>query len=76
MDEKIFCNIMNHIRKITEKQGDKPEDIAIQITLVNGATIPALLSDYELQDGYIEIWTQNDNYFYVPVKNILAITVE
>lgn len=75
MDEKIFCNIMNHIRGITEQQGDKPEDIAITITLVNGATIATMLSDYELKDGYIETWTQNENYYYVPIKNILAITV-
>jgi hypothetical protein len=75
MDEKIFCNIMNHIKRITEKQGDKPEDIAITITLVNGATIATMLSDYEWKDGYIETWTQNENYYYVPIKNILAITV-
>ena len=75
MDEKIFCNIMNYIKRITEKQGDKPEDIAITITLVNGATIATMLSNYEWKDGYIEIWTQNENYYYVPIKNILAITV-
>ena len=75
MDEKIFCNIMNYIKRVTEKQGDKPEDIAIQITLVNGATISTMLSNYELKDGYIETWTQNGNYYYVPIKNILAITV-
>ena len=75
MDEKIFCNIMNYIKRITEKQGDTPEDIAITITLVNGATIATMLSNYEWKDGYIEIWTQNENYYYVPIKNILAITV-
>jgi len=75
MDEKIFCNIMNHIRKITEKQGDKPEDIAIQITLVNGSAISTTLNDYEWKDGYIEIWAQNESYYYVPIKNILTIVV-
>ena len=75
MDEKIFCNIMNRIKRITEQQGDKPEDIAITITLVNGATIATMLSNYEWKDGYIETWTQNENYYYVPIKNILAITV-
>lgn len=75
MDEKIFCNIMNRIRRITKQQGDKPEDIAVQIALVNGVTIPILLSDYELMEGYIEAVTQNGNYYYVPIKNILSISV-
>lgn len=75
MDEKIFCNIMNRIRRITKQQGDKPEDIALQIVLVNGGTIQTMLSDYELLDGYIEIYTQNDTYCYVPIKNIVSINV-
>ena len=76
MNEKIFCDIMNRIRKDhAENDSYIANETAVRITMTNGDKIVFMLTDYKLFDGYIKVWTQNDTYCYLPIANIVSITI-
>lgn len=76
MNEQLFCNIMNRIRK-THAGSDSyiANETAVRISMINGDSIMFMLTDYELFDGYIKVWTQNDTYCYLPIVNIVSISI-
>ena len=75
MNEKIYCSIMNRIRKLARENGEKEHSVMVKINLIGGNSFKAELGDVHLEDGYISAWTQKDTYCFVPVQNILSIEV-
>ena len=75
METATFCKIMNRIRRTAAKLNHSDDEIAIRFSLINGETVIAMIFDYELLDDYIEVWTQNENFCYIPIKNIVAINI-
>lgn len=75
MDEKIFCNIMNRIRKQAKQEGSAPEDTRVMIHMIGGTIFFMMLNGYEILDDFIEAWNVDVEQFeYVPIKNILRIS--
>ena len=75
METNMFCSIMNRIRKTADKSGSGYDEISVSFSLTNGKTVVVMLNDYDLLDGYIEAWTQNESFCYIPIKNIVSINV-
>lgn len=73
MDEKIFCNIMNRIRKRIKQHGWT--DVSVKFSMLDGSSfLINEISDYEICDGFIEAIAQDD-MIYIPIKNITSITI-
>lgn len=73
MTMKTFCSIMNRIRKLAAQNGN--DDPYISISLSNEKTIRTNLKGYEIFDDFIEINIPRDTTCFVPVENIISITI-
>lgn len=73
MTLKTFCNIMNRIRKLAAQNGD--DDPCFSISLINGNIIRTSLKNYQIFDDFIEIEIPVDTTSFVPVENIVSITI-
>lgn len=72
METKMFCEIMNRMRKITKATGHVCGDFSIRMSLINGDKI--LFTDYALLNDYIEASDDGKTYF-IPIKNIISIEI-
>ena len=77
MNEKIYCNIMNRIRKIARANGEPSDNnVFVTIRLIGGDSFYTELGCVSLEDGYIQAWSpKKEAYCFVPVSNILSIEV-
>lgn len=75
MNPKIYCDIMNRIRKMARENYASESDVLVTITLVNGEKFKSEIDCITLRDGYIQAWTSRDTYCFVPIINIVSINV-
>ena len=74
MEVKMFCEIMNRIRRNTKAAGYEKEDVSVRVDLINGDTILFNLANYGLLDDYIEA-SDDEKIYFIPIKNIVSIEI-